>query len=175
MFSTLKPTAKIENRRLILSLPNAVTPVVWVMDLKDEGTFILRVEQNEDGFFVVQKISSETQKIEDIAYYTSMREAQKTMTLITAARGQASPFNTGILGIIKKLFIAAILGVALVFVCLVAYINRDIFFGIDITPQQAAIQAPVQSEVVVTDNPDAVGVPMSADDFLNQPGNLLPF
>lgn len=174
MFKNNKPSASVIDNRLILSLPNAATPVVWMMDLSDEGTFILRIDQNDNGFFVVQKISKDGKKIEDIAFYSNKGDAQKAMTLITNATSRSS-HNGGVFNSLKKFFVRLVFLIALVFVCLVAYFNRDILFGIDMAPQMAAQSTQQSPNVTMTDNPDAVGIPMSADDFLNQPSNLLPF
>jgi hypothetical protein len=174
MFQTNKPYAKVIDSRLILSLPNAVTPVVWIMDLADEGTFILRIHQNENGFFIVQKVSRDGKKTEDIAFYSKKNDAQKAMALITNATGNDKGNDT-LFGILKKIVVRIIFIIALVFVCMVTYVNRDIIFGINIASQAVAPTAQQTPDVPITDNPEAVGVPMNADDFFNRPEARLPF
>ena len=171
MFTSSKPTAKILDKRLVLSLPDAVTPVTWMMDLKEEGTFILKIDQNENGFFVLQKISKEGKKTEDIAYYAKQNDAKRAMNLMTQVSGQKV---TTPASLIWRIIRTLVFVVALVFVCAVLYFNRDIFFGMEIQ-QQAVNTAQQRPNVVVSEDPNAVGVPMSADDFLNQPSNRLPF
>ena len=167
------PNARISEDRLVLSLPDAMTPVVWMMDLKDEGTFILRVEQNEAGLFILQKISSDGKKIEDIAYYTREKQAKKAMRIMTSCVSQSGQKTSlkKIFGLIKiLLFIAGI--AALLLIIYVLY--KDEILSIVKLGGEASVPA-VQQEAIISSDPKAVGVPMSADDFFSTPENFLPF
>jgi hypothetical protein len=167
------PHARISENRLVLSLPDAMTPVVWMMDLKDEGTFILRVEQNDAGLFILQKISRDGKKIEDIAYYTREKCANKAMRVMTscvAQSGQKTPLKK-IFSLIKILLFLA--GMAAILLIVYVLYKDEI---LSLFSNNTAVVAPaVQQENIITDDRNAVGVPMSADDFFSGPESLLPF
>lgn len=180
MFRSQCPSAKISDNKVVLSLPDAMTPVVWVMDVADSGTFVMKVDKNENGQYILQKISDEGKKIEDVAYYASRKNAVNAMTTLTKTidSGKSNHHSTlwCLLSFIRSsvVFVAS-LGILVILV--------DLFFD-DVfstlfnhnsieTSQQQSI--PHQPPSVATD-PNAVGVPMSADDFLNQKGSSgLPF
>jgi hypothetical protein len=174
--SSNRPHAKISENRLVFSLPDAMTPVVWVMDLKDEGTFILRVEQNDAGLYILQKISRDGKKIEDIAYYAQEKKAKKSMVILTEAIGKNKVNNplSRAWGIFKTLlFVAGIL--AILYIIIALNFNRILNF-IGGEPESVAVQqSRDQQEPLVSSDPNAVGVPMSADDFFDTPQNFLPF
>jgi len=169
------PTAKISDNTLVLSLPNAMTPVVWMIDMADTGTFVMKVETTDNGLFVLQKISSDGKKTEDIAYYASKKKAVKAMSMITKTIGQKTAGIMRLLSVVKNsvLMIASI-GFLLFLMMLYFPSVERMILG---SPQQ--VKAPiVQKEQPSTPqvNPNAVGVPMSADDFLkNNTGNTFPF
>jgi hypothetical protein len=167
MFKCKCPNATLSDQKLVLSLPDAVTPVVWMMDLSTHGTFVLKVEPADDGLFIVQKISTKG-TVEDIAYYTKKSNAVRAMsTLSNAMNGNAA---NGLWGALK-------IGVALVVLVGVIYyaitpaqnlwkssVNyRPSTERVDVT-ETVPQYAPTPS--IETSDPNAVGVPLSADDFL---------
>ena len=169
-----RPQAKISDNRLVLSLPDAMTPVVWMMDLADEGTFILRVQQNDGGLYILQKLSRDGKKIEDIAYYAREAQAKKAMAIMTNSLAGASKsvLGTGWKMAKTLLFIAGILAILNIIVALNDHRIVPLFQGDQAT---APVTSSSPQTPVVTDDRNAVGVPMSADDFLRSPENLLPF
>jgi len=167
------PHAKITDNRMVLSLPDAMTPVVWMMDLKDEGTFILRIEQNEAGLFILQKISSDGKKIEDIAYYTREKQAKRAMRVMTSCVAQSGQKTS-----LKKffsIFKTILFAVGIAAILLIVYIlYKDEILSL--LPNNSAPAAPIaQQENIITNDRNAVGVPMSADDFFSTTENFLPF
>ena len=66
-----KASAKLSGNNLVLSLPDAMTPVVWMIDMDKSGSFFMRVDKDDNGLHILQKIegSGADVKIEDIAYY----------------------------------------------------------------------------------------------------------
>lgn len=178
MFNCKCPNAKMSDGKLILSLPNAMTPVVWVMDMDEAGTFLMKVETTDNGLYVLQKISNDGKKIEDVAYYASKSKAIKAMGMIAKATNARLSGIKSLLSWVKSLlFIAACLGV-LLFLAMLFFpkIERAVIGSSAQTQQQIQQNAPVAPAPMVETNPDAVGVPMSADDFLKKKGNsAFPF
>ena len=62
-----KPKAQLSGNNLVLSLPDAMTPVVWMIDTKTSGSFFARIEEDANGLFILQKIEGTGKeiKIED--------------------------------------------------------------------------------------------------------------
>lgn len=75
--------AKVVDGKLILSLPNATTPVVWQMDLNQAKTSALEVNDNKkDGFALVMK----TPKGETIEIAPFARREQAVHSLMAASK-----------------------------------------------------------------------------------------
>lgn len=180
------PTAKISDNKIVLSLPDAMTPVVWVMDVHETGTFVMKIDQNENGQYILQKISENGKKSDDIAYYASQNKAIRAMTILTKIMDgntkSCSSKSRQIMCCIYSLitFLAAL--------C-VLYVFLELFGGniynaifenganqAEITQQQSSSAPMMQQNPPVEVDPNAVGVPMSADDFLNsKPNSGFPF
>lgn len=182
------PQAQISENKIILSLPDAMTPVVWVMDMSDTNQFVMKIDQNENGLFILQKISNDGKKIEDIAYYSDRKKAIRGMTIVTKTMNGApkscSKFKCLMCCAYKAIVLAASIGILLFIASLYSVSLNNLLLGggSSAQPQQAQVQQQQQiipqqpSAPVIETNPNAVGVPMSADDFLNQQGNsTFPF
>jgi hypothetical protein len=177
MFKCKCPNAKLSDNTLVLSLPDAITPVVWVMDMNSEGTFIIKVENNEDGYCVLQKISTKG-KSEDIAFYKKRSKAINAMSIITHAMdGDHKP---SFLNLLKTVFyiaiILTILGLGYIFYKPAISIFTTIWNRPSTTQtvRSPEIKLPT-APVIEQTKPDAVGVPMSADDFLKNKTIESPF
>ena len=53
MFKNCSSTSSVKksNNKLVLSLPDAITPVVWVMDLESASHFGIKIEQDGSGLY----------------------------------------------------------------------------------------------------------------------------
>jgi len=161
----------------VLSLPNAMTPVVWMIDMTSAGTFLMKVEGTDNGLFVLQKISADGKKTEDIAYYASKKKAVKAMAMVTKTMsGKSSGGTMKFLSMAKNVILTvAAIGVLMFLMMLYFPSFERMILGV---PEQASAPvsqqpAPQQAPQV---NPNAPGMPMSADDFLNNnTTNTFPF
>jgi len=178
-----KPTAKISKNKLVLSLPDAMTPVVWMMDISDKSSFVLKVDQNENGQFIVQKISLDGKKIEDIAYYASKKKAVRAMTVISKVMEDGSGDKR--LNFWRIMFVISATMAVLLFADYLYFTlsGGDGFLPTPEpqisetlpTPQQTQAQIQPQAPIVTNDT-DSIGVPMSADDFLKEQDSMtFPF
>jgi len=158
------PSAKMSDSTLVLSLPNAMTPVVWMIDMTSAGTFVMKVENTDNGLFVLQKISNDGKNVEDIAYYASKKKAVKAMAMVTNVKnGQSKKLGLwGVLSFLKSsLLIVACLGIILFLGMLYFPKIERLVLGVPVQPStQQSVQAPQQQNQTVTTNPDAVGVPI---------------
>jgi hypothetical protein len=176
--------ARLTNNKLILSLDNALTPVMWVIDLTTTPSFVLKVEENSDGYFVLQKTHSDGKLLttEDLAYYEKKGHALDAMD--HAANAMSKSKNCSL---ITEKFMR--------FVCLVIIIGGFVWaishFGkdIDLKAFIPTIELSVDGEALPQSqqyeprpepqqNMNEMGVPLSADDFFNNQDsqdNGIPF
>ena len=177
MFKCKCPNAKLSDNTLVLSLPDAITPVVWVMDMNSEGTFIIKVENSEDSYYVLQKVSTKG-KSEDIAFYKKRSKAIQAMSIITHAMNDTAHFS--IFNLFKKvLFIAVILtifGLGYIFYKPAMSTLTTLWDRPSETQTVGSNEIkPTVAPVIEGKDTSAIGVPMSADDFLKNKTNRLPF
>ena len=170
-----KPQAEIAGDQMVLSLPDAMTPVVWMIDMKQTGSFFVRVEDDKNGLFILQKLSGSGKNliVEDIAYYERKDKAVRAMTLIGDSLKNPSrrPKRGGFLKTLGLFLLSLVVFFILFLLFLYALGNGWMDFG-----SQETVQPTVQEAPIVGSSPDHVGVPLSADDFLNERGNNgLPF
>lgn len=168
------PNVKIVDGKLILSLPDAITPVVWQMDLEKAQSASFTVIENKDdkNFVLVFKTQEGTR--DDIAPFENKQKAvdvlMETSNILQNAHGQirgSVPANAAP-GKNKSDRLGAILAVALVIVLILIWTlsaagpgrigqggvspaasGAASSFGNSVSPRQSS------------------GVPVSADDFLN--------
>lgn len=174
-----KPLAKLSDGKLVLTLPDAMTPVVWVINTNESGSFFMRVDRDDNGLYILQKIenSGKTPKIEDIAYYTDRPKAVNAMMTIghvmdkQTTTGGGRSFGRQFL---KAIFILLVLALLAIFaIRFVVGLQIALSTPQVIAPVQTGqITAPVEGPIVV-DDPDAVGVPMSADSFMEKQESTL--
>ena len=172
--------AKLSDNRLVLSLPDALTPVMWMMDLSNEGTFVMRVEQDDNGLYVLQKLSVDGKKIEDIACYAEKNGAVNAMAMIskTIQTQKTNALSSRLSMLLSLLRIIILYGIglcALIILTLFVYRPVQIIFGNIFGSETIATETVDESAAImnnssaptVSRDPNAAGVPMSADDFLN--------
>ena len=172
-----KPHAQIINNTMVLSLPDAMTPVVWVFDMNETKSFFVKIEQNDAGLFVLQKIVTSSKKIEDIAYYSERKQALCAMGLIARMDTKKALAPSDVLAKFGKILKLSVM------ILLAALISYLVFYLYDPLDERIASVNNGETETTVSNNQpsissntDAVGVPMSADDFLNKKSPLgFPF
>lgn len=89
-------SAKIVDGSLILSLPDALTPVVWRMDLGQAKASALEVREREDGTFILV-LKTPRGDINDIAPFAGRNRAVGALMAVSRAmahaHGQLRPAN----------------------------------------------------------------------------------
>ena len=172
-----KPKAQLSGNNLVLSLPDAMTPVVWMIDTKTSGSFFMRIEEDANGLFILQKIEGTGKeiKIEDIAYYKNKYSATQAMNKIGRVLDSADRQPSAKGKIFATVLITTIFLVLLALAGLYALGKGWINPGQPLTaPQNTAQQS--APPPVIGNTPDAVGVPLSADEYMNQNNSgALPF
>lgn len=176
MFKNQKSTAAVVDGKLILSFPNASTPVVWQMDLLKTTEMAIEMRKNEEegGFsLVLKKAAQRGDKI--IANFDREQEATSgliaTSKALKEAHGKmahmqaqsdggvslvqaASPARAGSLG-----------KIALVLILVVGLVG---LYNMAQNMQLQQVRAEIGSPGASASAPSQVGVPLSADDFLNR-------
>jgi hypothetical protein len=87
-----KSSAKTVDGSLVLSLPDALTPVVMRLDLEDAKSATLGVEEKSGNHVLVIKTSNKEQQ--DIAAYQSREEAVNALMAASAALEKGSRTQT---------------------------------------------------------------------------------
>lgn len=153
-----------------------MTPVVWMINMSDDKGFMMRVEASENGLFILQKISNDGKKIEDIAYYSNRKKAVRALSTMTRKiKGNTVPASklSIVLSMIQFLLVSgAALGVL--------YILYTLLVGPASNVENVAVDTAVEQQLpapVIETDPNAIGVPLSADDFFKQNNKTtgLPF
>ncbi len=181
---TLNPTAQIVGGKLILSLPNAINPVVWQMDLAQAQAAALEV--NEKGKKFILNFKKGDGESTEIAPFETKAEAVDALMKASAALTQiqnstvsvpvqghaassvssynhadeifAEKKNANSKG---KSWIAPVLAVSLLVILLF------IWSMVDIVPADTNTGGGLSSQSAIPPAQQS-GVPMSADDFLMQ-------
>lgn len=170
------PNAKVVDGVLILSLPDALTPVVWQMELGQSRSSALEVREQENSRFVLT-LKTPRQDVQDIATYSKRDLAVKALMIISQAlekaQGQIKPVSSetgrNLVTVRQqetssnvnfwKNFIFKVLKVCAVLggVALVLFILSLIIF---------AFISPSGDTASISQNSNLENVPVSADDFL---------
>lgn len=80
----LSPSAKIVDGVLILTLPDAIRPVVWQMELGQTKSSGMEVRELNDGTFVLT-LKTPRQDVQDIAPYATREQAIKALLAVSRA------------------------------------------------------------------------------------------
>jgi len=168
--SNSKMTATVADDHLVLSFPNAVEPIVWRKSLDKIGsaTFEVKQEAKKKNYNLTLKKTKTTSEI--IASFETKEEAINALNGASdALHGRSKKSNSnqspesgeGSSNEAKKwifalLAAAVVVGLYYYMTTLIPAIPQEIGGG---NTQAATSQGPV--------TPDATGVPVSADDFLN--------
>lgn len=81
-------TAKVIDGILILSLPDAVTPVVWQMELGQSKSSALEIRNHDNGQFILT-LKTPRQDVIDIATYANRDLAIKALLVTSSALEKA--------------------------------------------------------------------------------------
>lgn len=184
LFGSSSRAKVVDGRTLVLSLLDALTPVVWKMDLGEAQASALEVKEIQQGGFA---LSLRTQKGEatEIARYATKAQVVKALSSVTkalesakhlpspampaAGQGMIPPYyvppHRG--GFLRGLFLF-VLGV----ICIVGLLFLIAVIGFvppQSIPNGASYGDPAMGYSSNGPAPEqADGVPMSADDFLLQ-------
>jgi hypothetical protein len=167
-------SAKVVDGSLILSLPDAVSPVVWRMELGSVKSSALEVREKGDLFVLTLKTPKGD--VSEVAPFTERGRALRALMAVSSAmenahgeiRGQAANDETGeaVAPVRRRKskgnFTAGLIGVAVLAVLVFALMR--------LTPsaplQMQASEPGEASSVNGQANTEATGVPLSADDYL---------
>ncbi len=178
-------TAKVIDGTLILTLPDAVRPVVWQMQLGQTKSSALEVREEADGNFMLMLKTPRADVIE-IAPFSSREKAVKALLAVSRAlekaQGQLSSYSGNAaypvpalipcsrFGWLGRLFRGALM-ILLAFIMLVFLIAGTIWV---VSPARDEMDMPSESAETMPTLPEqpasidqTVGKPVSADDFLN--------
>jgi len=160
-------SAKVVGNTLILSLPDARSPVVWRMELGEIKAASFEIKQEGDNWTLVMKVpKGEAQNIAPFENKTravhALMAASRAMEQATVAKSAANDAGAPVAqprkGNKGQIF-AGIIGVAVV---------GFIIFAITQGPQSMQHGAPTAASTAQTAEEPAnkAGVPVSADSFL---------
>jgi len=182
------PSAKVTDGRLVLSLPDAETPALWIMDLNDAATSVMRLENDKQGFFVIKKHSGKA-VAETVAVYRDRKAGERALVKATYALEKARDLGVrkaidGRPVIIRPASRLARAFNIFLFIWFVLHITGgdtmmyNLFFTSRLDQRAAAIGAVERAQADAQPQQQAApaapvtakstGVPMSADDFLKQ-------
>ena len=81
----MKSTAAVVDGKLMLSLPDAYTPVVWQMDLQEASSSALEVKKDEGSDRFVLCLKKEGGDVTEIASYEERENAVKALLAISGS------------------------------------------------------------------------------------------
>jgi len=185
MLGRYSSSARVKDGRLVMSMPDAETPVVWVMDLNDATTSVLRLESDKQGLYVIKKHGGKA--AETIAVYRNRQPAVRALSKATRAldnartmRGQGGTRLTNILLIVLLVWFAMArfwdIDQGLMRLAIYPFIKDKIAAQQMEYAQQMAAAQQAQQPQSKTAQPgaaspaQALGVPVNADDALQGAG-----
>lgn len=180
--SSSSPSAKVADGRLILNLPDAETPALWVMDLVDAQTSVIRLETDRQGFFVLKKHGGGAKSVagETVAVYRDRARGARALDIAASALEKARNTRIGAVGgasgigrvgrffmyFVLAWFLLWMIGVDKLVLRLVLtpfFANANVAAAPQVAPQAQQQQQPQPSPQF---NGVPAGVPLSADEFL---------
>ncbi len=169
-----KPSAKIIDNTLILSLPDAVSPVVWRMELDNVKSAAFEIKQGKDNLFTLVMTADKDDR-KDIAPFDSRDKAVRALMAASEALENGAAANQNInMGAPhapkkpKGNLIAAALGIVLLIGFFVILSNAGPHYAAD--PRAGGLTADTGARTAAnrqTSPQDTGGVPLSADAFLS--------
>ena len=182
MTGNYSATASVVDGTLILSLPDAVTPVVWRLDLGHAKASALEVRDREDGLFTLL-LKTPRGDVNDIAHFASRGRAVAALMEVTRAmqnsythhapsRYEGEPYNAAHLPVPVRRkkgraqaerqgggrgWLGGLVAIALIILLGGIMLNMG--------PQHVSSTAALAPSSAIAPS-QAAGVPVSADDFL---------
>lgn len=182
-----KSSAKVLGGTLVLSLPDAITPIVWTLDIGKDGHGALKIETDEKKGETALIYSSPKKNVSDItvALYAEKAKALNALMQATSALSQqaiihgentqpgmhyapaASPLKKNVTTIVGILLLTA------VFLFLTTpgqNLMSNLSKGKSLSSSPSSYASSVSSEMTASPepsqpDPDSVGVPMDANNF----------
>jgi len=162
------PAVNIQGNMLILSLPDANSPVVWRMDIKENASAAFEVREQDGAYALVMKGSNG--EISEIASYQEKDQAARVLMMtneVLMEGGGADPLKpkkkkkkprTAI--VILKWFFASLVTILLVLIMVQALQNMQPGTNQSFVPQ--GTERAVSPDIP----PPPQGEPVSAEEFL---------
>ncbi len=170
MADKITATAKIVDGILVISLPDAINPIVWQMELGQSKASALEVRAGADGTHILT-LKTPRQDVQDIAAFTNRDQAVKALMTVsnalengsgqtaqTAKSSSCCVANTGHTWSAKRLLRNLILGFFTVigFMTFLSFALGFVFSGPRNAPHMADNQTAGKND------------PISADEFLEE-------
>ncbi|MBU6234653.1 MAG: hypothetical protein KGQ41_02315 [Alphaproteobacteria bacterium] len=171
-------SAKVADGRLILSMPDAETPVIWVMELDDGASSVIRLENDKQGNNILKKYGGKG-AAETVAVYRNRNKAESALAKISCALEKArnSRVHVGPNAqpvIIRPASLPARIFTAFLYLWFIVYLGSSLSGYLTAIEQSAGL-IPQNTQAAATIGPvNETGVPQSADDFLKQAINPIP-
>lgn len=180
LFQKNCPSAKVTDNRLVLSLPDAETPVVWMLSLAEAVTSVLRLETDRQGFFVIKKHGGPGTKAgtgETVAVYRDREDAIRALNCTSKALNSARSGRSSDSRLKRwfRYFVYTWFVISVILLLKIDVLIFRMFMPTEKIP--ATAEAPSANSIAIPQiqspaqpasppNLDAVGVPLSADDYL---------
>ncbi len=177
------PSAKVADGRLILSMPDAETPVVWIMDLNDAATAVLRLETDKQGLNVLKKYGGKA-AAETVAVYRSRKKAERALIKAASALEKArdsrlhvGPNSQPVIirpaSRIGRFFTLFLYAWFAIYLSMLMY-NYMFSFAQTVSPEvPQMVRQLEQQQEKEKPAPSMDGVPQSADEFLKKKSQTL--
>lgn len=168
MLDKLAPSAKIVDGILVLTLPDAIRPVVWQMELGQTKSSGMEVRELNDGTFVLM-LKTPRQDVQEIAPYAKREHAIRALLAVSkaleSAQGLLRGANNNHLPVIipetavgRTKMTRIAIGLVLVLGLLFLFTRMGPPNPESLTPAAGTTAAPTTT----------TGEPLSADDYLSQ-------
>jgi hypothetical protein len=161
------PSANIIDKSLVLSLPNALNPVVWRMELSKAKMSAIEIREDKLGDFTLT-LKTPKGDTNEIARFKSRNDALKSLNSITSAMKKAEKKEDRIkkpvdkkMSFFKTIFVG---GAATIFLIITVLLVISFIATITGQPLRVAASNGQTSSAGIGAMQD--GVPQSADDFL---------
>lgn len=195
-FHSYGASARVADGRLVLSLPDAETPALWMMDLNDAATSVLRLETDRQGLYVIKKHGGKG-AAETIAVYRDRHTALDALNKASRALEKARSVRHNMNGrpvIVRPASIIGRIFTYLLFFWFILYLMSldqlliasvfDVFSSPEapvtatstsngmLDPPVPSLEVPgdimggIDAPAAEPKAPTPSGVPVSADDFL---------
>lgn len=168
-----KPTsANVVDGHLVLSLLNAQEPKIWRMDLSKIGSASFEIKQETDGITTKLILKPKKGTAEIIAVFNTQEEAVEALTLAAKAlhgNGASTTSSKSINPEQKQLPQTSSSSPKWLFVILGLFVVIGLYFYTNnlIPETNIGFEQKSTSRISTSSPQETIGIPVSADDFLN--------